>query len=270
MTDATEQHLISPPDGGGWFGRARDGGDAPMVLYCFAHAGGGGSFFQPWRELLEPEVDVRPVVLPGRETRISEPPVTSVTELVDPVARAIEADVAGRPGGDYAVFGHSMGSVVAYEVTRRLEAGPGADPSCLVVSGRRAPHLPARHEPLHVMPDDAFLDAVVRLNGTPDELLEHDDLIRLLLPTMRADFTVSETYREQPGTRLRCPVAALTGDADPQADLAEMAGWRVTTTGPFTLRVFRGDHFYLIPAMHDVVAAVRATLRRPATAARPT
>jgi len=270
MTGATEQPTAGQPAGGAWFGRGRDGGDqdgeAPTVLYCFAHAGGGGSFFQPWRELLEPGVEVRPVVLPGRETRISEPPVTSVTELVEPVARAIEADVAGR-AGDYAVFGHSMGSVVAYEVTRRLEAGPGPDPTCLFVSGRRAPHLPARHEPLHVMPDEAFLDAVVQLNGTPDELLEHDDLIRLLLPTMRADFTVSETYREQPGGRLRCPVAALTGDADPQADLEEMAGWRVTTTGAFTLRVFRGDHFYLIPAMSDVVAAVRATLQRLAAAA---
>ncbi|HEY6795198.1 MAG TPA: alpha/beta fold hydrolase [Kineosporiaceae bacterium] len=241
-----------------WLGRSARETAAGARLFCFAHAGGGAAFFHPWRAGLLPDVEVCPVTLPGREARAGERAATRMDEVVDPVTQAL-ASLTDRP---YAVFGHSMGAAVAYEVARRLESSGVPGPRCLFVSGRRAPHLPSRRPPLHGLPDQELLSAVAELNGTPDGVLRHDDLLRLFLPTLRADFALNETYRPLPGTALRCAVSSLTGDADPQVDLDEIAGWRAVTSGAFTLRVFRGEHFYLKGAPPEVVAAVRSDLRR--------
>ena len=241
-----------------WLGGAADTGDAPTRLFCFTHAGGGAAFFHPWRQALLPEIDVCPIILPGREARLREQPYTRIEQLLDPLLDAL-APYLDRP---FAVFGHSMGSVVAYETARRLEAAGGPQPICLFASGRRAPTLPARREPLHRLQGDAFLHAVSTLNGVPDQVLRQPEVFTLFLPALRADFELNEVYAPLPGPRLHCPVSALTGDADPEVDLDEMAAWRAVTEGPFTLRVFRGDHFYLKGAPADLLAALRADLRR--------
>ncbi|CCH31886.1 Thioesterase [Saccharothrix espanaensis DSM 44229] len=180
-----------------------------------------------------------PVVLPGRETRLRETPLTTVADIATPLAEAIKAH-ADRP---YALFGHSMGSVVAYEVARRLTTAP-RPPLRLFVSGRRAPHLPARRAPLHPLRQDEFVHAVAKMGGTPRELLDQHDLMRMFLPGLRADFTVNETYAPLPGPVLDCPVSALTGDTDPEVTVPEVRAWADATVGPFSLRVFPGGHFY--------------------------
>ncbi|MBB5953766.1 surfactin synthase thioesterase subunit [Saccharothrix tamanrassetensis] len=229
--------------------------DAPVLLYCVAHAGGGAAFFRPWRDALAPDVGVCPVVLPGREARLRETPCTAVDQIVPPLAAAISAH-ADRP---YALFGHSMGAVIAYEVARTLSTLPDG-PSHLFVSGRRAPHLPARRDPLHPLPHKEFMPAVAAMGGTPAEVLDQPDLIRMFLPGLRADFTVNETYEHRPGPALDCPVTGLTGDTDPEVDLAEMRRWNDITTGPFRLRVFRGGHFYLTGPPAEVANALRTDL----------
>lgn len=229
--------------------------DAPVLLYCVAHAGGGASFFRPWREVLAPGIGLCPVVLPGRESRLRERACTAVEQIVPPLADAIEAH-ADRP---YGLLGHSMGAIVAYEVARRLSLARNG-PSWLFVSGRRAPHLPARRAPLHPLPHEEFVPAVARLGGTPVEVLEQPGMMRVFLPGLRADFTVNETYRPLPGPPLSCPVSALTGDTDPEVDVAEMRRWSEVTTGPFSLRVFRGGHFYLAGPPAEVAQALRADL----------
>ncbi|GGP51590.1 thioesterase II family protein [Saccharothrix coeruleofusca] len=242
---------------GDWITGSGAGGDAPVLLFCVPHAGGGGGFFRPWAEALRPDVRVLPVVLPGRERRLRERPLTRAEDIVGPLARA----VARRVDRPFAVLGHSMGSVLAYEVARRLES-EGHHPLCLFASGRRAPHLPARRPPLHPLPEAEFLDQVGRLNGTPPEVLRDAGLRALFTPSLRADFEVNETYAPLPGPPLRCRVSALVGGADPEADLEEVAAWRHATTGEFTLRVFHGDHFYLKGAPAELLAAIRADLRR--------
>ena len=241
-----------------WLGGAADSGDAPTRLFCFTHAGGGAAFFHPWRQALLPEIDVCPIILPGREARLRERPYTRIEHVLDPLLDAL-APYLDRP---FALFGHSMGSVVAYETARRLEAAAGPQPLCLFASGRRAPTLPARREPLHRLQGDAFLAAVSTLNGVPEQVLRQPEVFTLFLPALRADFELNEVYTPLPGPRLHCPVSALTGDADPEVDLDEMAAWRAVTAGGFTLRVFRGDHFYLKGAPADLLAALRADLRR--------
>ncbi|MER7165767.1 alpha/beta fold hydrolase [Micromonospora sp. NPDC000207] len=229
--------------------------DAPTLLYCVPHAGGGAAFFRPWRAALAPEVGLCPVVLPGRESRVRERPMTTVDQIVPPLAQAIR-DHADRP---YAILGHSMGAVVAYEVARRLSL-TGREPSRLFVSGRRAPHLPARRAPRHDLPRDEFLPAVAALGGTPPEILRQPDLMGVFLPGLRADFTVNETYQPMPGPPLTCPVSALTGSTDPEVEVTEMRAWAQVTTGPYRLRVFPGGHFYLAGPPPEVADALRADL----------
>jgi len=248
--------------GGGWVaGTAGNGAgpapDAPVRLFCFAHAGGGVAFFRPWRLALAPAVDVRPVLLPGRESRIRELPYRRIEQLLDPLAAALLPHL-DRP---YALFGHSLGSIIAYEVARRLSAG-GSGPACLLVSGRRAPTLPSTRRQFSALPEDEFVAAVATLNGTPPEVLRQPQLLRLLLPALRADFELNETYRPLPGPVLRCPLGAYLGAADPEVDPAELLGWHRETAGEFTLRMFPGDHFYLRDGRPEVLAAVRHDLQR--------
>jgi medium-chain acyl-[acyl-carrier-protein] hydrolase len=249
----------SAPGTGRWVGGDRRNGaaDAPERLFCFNHAGGGPSFFRPWCKALAPEIDVRPIQLPGRESRFDEPPYRRVDQLLDPVCAALEPYL-DRP---YALFGHSMGSLVAYEVARRLSDGSGPAPSCLVVSGRRGPRIATNRRALHGLPDGEFLAEVGRLGGMPHEVLDQPDLLEMILPTLRADYELSEVYRPLPGGHLTCAVAAYMGTADSEVDRTGLEGWRQETTGEFTLRVFAGDHFYLKGGRPDVLRAVRHDLR---------
>jgi len=236
-------------------GRGEDFG-AARQLFCFPHAGGGPSFFRQWCAALRPEIAVRRVLLPGREWRLEEPPFRRIGELVEPLCAALEPYL-GQP---YALFGHSMGAVVAYEVARRLSGVGTAGPTCLIVSGRRAPMLAGNRRPLSRSPDDEFLDEVVRLNGIPPEVLDESELISMLLPTLRADYELAETYRPLHGGRVDCPVIAYLSTSDPEINYDEMFGWREVTTAEFTMRVFPGDHFYLRGGRPDVVNAVREDL----------
>jgi surfactin synthase thioesterase subunit len=233
--------------------------DAPLRLFCFPHAGGGGSFYLPWAAGLAPQIAVYPVVLPGREGRIREPAFDRMAPLLDALVEAL----LPYTDQDFAIFGHSMGSVVGYEFARRLELQHGRRPRCLLVSGRRAPHLPARRAPLHTRPDSGFTEGLRELNGTPGEVLADEALLRLFLPTLRADFAVNETYAASGGPPLTCPVSALTGTADPEVTVEEMAQWRSVTASEFRLRVFYGDHFYLKSRPEDVLDAIRQDLTQP-------
>jgi medium-chain acyl-[acyl-carrier-protein] hydrolase len=245
-------------------GRAEEG-DAARQLFCFAHAGGGPSFFRSWRAPLAPEIAVRRVLLPGRESRLEEPPFRHITELVGPLCAALEPYL-DQP---YALFGHSMGAVVAFEVARWFSGSSRPGPACLIVSGRRAPGLPSGRQRLSQLPDDEFVAEVGRLNGIPPEVLSEPELVEMVLPALRADYELAETYQPVSGGRLDCPVAAYLGTDDPEVDFAGMLRWREVTTGEFAVRVFGGDHFYLKGGRPDVLDALRDDLRPERSARAP-
>ncbi|MCM2416780.1 alpha/beta fold hydrolase [Streptomyces sp. RKAG293] len=237
---------------GSWLRNGDATTDAPLRLFCFPHAGGGGGFFRPWRALLPPQIEVCPVILPGREARIEETPYTRMADLLDPLCEGL-APYLDRP---YALFGHSMGAAVAYEVARRFDGDPVRAPRRLLVSGRRAPHLAARRRAFAGLDDADFLQAVAQLGGIPEEVLRHRELVRMFLPGLRADFAVNETYRPSEGPPLTCPVAGFTGERDPEVTPLEMGLWNRTTKGPFRMTVYEGNHFYL----KDLPVPLRAGL----------
>lgn len=247
---------------GQWIRRFHPAPQAAAQLVCLGHAGGSASYFFPVSKALSPAVDVLAVQYPGRQERRREAPFEDAELLADAVAGQLAA-VTDRP---LALFGHSLGATVAFEVARRLETA-GTTPLTLFVSGRTAP---SRHRTqwVHLGDDEQLLAEIVRMEGTDPAMLQDPELVRMILPAFRSDYKAAETYRYRPGAPLRCPVVALTGDADPQVTEAEAEAWREHTTGPFDLRVFPGGHFYLNQHAGDVVALIRQTMS--ATAAHGT
>lgn len=239
-----------------WFSGGQPAENARLRLFCFAHAGGGGSAYWALRRVLAPDIDVQAVVLPGRESRIREAPCTRIEQLLDPLTAAI----AGRTDLPYVLFGHSLGTLLAYEVARRLSTG-GAPPLVMVVSGRRGPWQPARRQ-YRGLDDAQFLAAISELGGIPAEILAQPSLLELVLPALRADFMINDSYIPQPGAPLRCPLAAYSGADDPEVSRSDLMAWERETSGEFAVRVFPGGHFYLRGARPDVVSALRADLGR--------
>jgi surfactin synthase thioesterase subunit len=191
-------------------------------------------------QALAPDIEVLAIQYPGRQDRYSEP----VWEDLHALADRIAAELAGQVNRPTALFGHSMGAVVAFEVARRLQQ-QDIVPLGLIVSGRRAPSR-QRPDRVHLGGDAALIDEVRRLTGTGTAVLADPTLLRLILPALRGDYRAVETYRHRPGPPLTCPVVALAGDADPLADLDEIAAWAAHTEAAFRMRVFPGGHFFLL------------------------
>lgn len=250
---------MSTPAPDRWIQRPRPAPGARLRLFCIPHAGGGASAYRGWADALPPEVEVCPVQLPGRENRMAEPAIDRLEPLVEALAEAV-----GRWSDlPFAVFGHSNGALIAFELARHLRAREARQMAHLFASGRRAPHLPQRTPFLHALPDDAFVREVRALGGTPEEVLAHPELLRLLIPLLRADIALNETYAFRDEPPLDLPLTAYGGIADEKAHRDELEGWARHTARAFVLRLFPGDHFFLHgPARDAVLRALAQDLLR--------
>ncbi|MET7703686.1 MULTISPECIES: thioesterase II family protein [unclassified Streptomyces] len=242
-------------DSSAWIRRFHPAAHAAHRLVCFPHAGGAASFYFPVSRTLAPDVDVLAIQYPGRQDRRHEPCIDSIPALADAVAEQIEPWCQGP----VTFFGHSMGASLAFEVARRLEER-GTVLHGLFASGRRAPSA-VRDERVHLLDDDGLITDISRLSGTDTQVLGDPEILRMILPAVRADYRAAETYRYTPGPPLTCPLFALTGDDDPQVTLEEARAWGEHTTGPFTLQVFAGGHFYLNAQAPAVIETLRSHLR---------
>jgi surfactin synthase thioesterase subunit len=231
---------------------------ASLRLICFPHAGGSAVFYRPWAKAVSPAVEVHAVQYPGRADRFRDPFVTDAARMARLVAAAM-APLRDRP---VALFGHSMGALVAYEVARVLEE-QGAPAVHLFASGTRPPH--ARDDSWHVTDkdDDGLVAEMVKMGGTDAELLADPEMRALVLPYVRDDFRIVETYRHTPGPRLTSPVTVMIGDSDPHVDEAQAARWAEVGDGAFTQRTLPGGHFYLVPQQAAVLDTVQRGLGVP-------
>jgi surfactin synthase thioesterase subunit len=238
-------------------GRPRTQTQPRARLLCFAHAGGGSSFFQPWRQAFGDDVEICPIVLPGREIRLGERRYNRLEDLMEPMLDGLMPflDVP------YGVFGHSLGSIIAFEFARKA-AARGRKPELLAVSGRRAPHLRARRSPRYQLDDANLLAVVAEFGGTAAAVLEDRELMKLFLPILRDDFAMNETYAPLPGRPLSCDIVAVTGDADKEVREEELVAWREVTTGAFEHHVLAGGHFYMQPDPRALLDIMRAALTR--------
>lgn len=230
-----------------WIHRLKPVRDPPVRLICFHHAGGSASSFARFARTLDNSIEVMAIQSPGRQDRRNEPRLHSVSELVNAAFPAVRGQ-ADRP---IALFGHSLGAIVAFEMARLLEATRIA-PRIVFVSGRPAPTT-RRDESVHRLSDAGILAELRMLGGPGIQFFDDDDVAGEFLPSIRSDYTAIETYRCEPNARLNCPVTALVGDHDPCVTLDEARRWSGHTKADFDLRVFPGGHFYLYDEV-DVVA----------------
>ncbi|WUI02381.1 alpha/beta fold hydrolase [Spirillospora sp. NBC_00431] len=242
-----------------WFRCAESRPWASLRLFCLPHAGGSAVFFRPWAKEVNPAVEVHAVQYPGRADRLGEP----LIDDADRVARIIAGEMAPLIDRPAAVFGHSMGAVLAYEVTRLLQER-GTPPVHLFVSGTRPPH-DRDDVPVSERDDDALVDEILALGGTDAEVLRNAELRALVLPYVRNDFALLEKYVHRAGTRLTVPITAIIGDADTHVSEEQATGWADVTDGGFAMTVLPGDHFYLVGRQRDVIAEIHRTLGVPAT-----
>ncbi|MEV7420659.1 alpha/beta fold hydrolase [Streptomyces sp. NPDC089919] len=236
-----------------WIKRPRPRPDARARLFCVPHAGAGPSYFARWAAELPESVELCLVHLPGREARLTEPPLDDIGAI----ARRFAAEAAPLLDLPFALFGHSMGAIVAYEAAPLL----AAPPRHLFVSAAPPAHRLVEEPPVSHLPDDEFLAEVRRAYaGIPDSVFQDPRLMRLMLPAMRADFAAYEHYRWTGRPQLACPVTALGGSEDALVPADCLAGWGELTAAGCTVRVHEGGHFYLTDVRDEVQALVAGVL----------
>lgn len=240
-----------------WVRCPRPSDRARARLFCLPYGGGGAAIFREWPRDLWPEIEVWHVQLPGREARHREPLLTRMDALVTPLADSMMPHL----DPPYAIFGHSMGALIGFELARCLRRAGAPDPIYLFVSARRAPHVQDPRPPLHNLPDPDLVEQLCRrYNGMPQAVLESPDLMRLFVPVIRADLTLTETYSYAPEEPLACPISAFGGLDDGAVTRDDLAAWGDQTRESFTLRMLSGGHFFLQTLRPRLLSAIAADL----------
>jgi surfactin synthase thioesterase subunit len=242
---------------------------AELRLFCLPYAGSGAVVYRDWPSVVPERVQVCPIELPGRGSRNGEAAFTRLAPLANALAKALEGAL-DRP---FALFGHSMGGLVAYELARTLRRAGGPQPVHLFVSATAAPGTAPAQPLVHCAAERDVKHRLRELNGTPREVLENEELMELMLPTIRADFAVLETYQYREEPPLPVPITVFGGTQDRAVPLANLNGWRGHSAVGCRLRLFPGDHFFLHSAAAEVIHAVsqilRPTTRPPTTVPGP-
>jgi medium-chain acyl-[acyl-carrier-protein] hydrolase len=224
-----------------WIVQTKPAPFALLRLFCFPFAGGGAQSFRAWPEKLPSTIEVCAVQLPGHETRMREKPLSSIAPMIE----AMTPSVIPYLDKPFVFFGHSMGAIIAFELARALRRHGKLLPKSLMVSARVAPHLPIPRRPIHDLPQPDFIEGLKSLNGTPKQVLEDSDLMELVIPLLRADLAVHETYVYLEEEPLQCDIMAFGGLQDPEAGREAIDAWRIHTSGEFVRRMVPGDHFFI-------------------------
>jgi medium-chain acyl-[acyl-carrier-protein] hydrolase len=226
--------------------------NARMRLFCMPYAGAGASIFHPWRRGTLSEAEICAIQLPGRESRILDKPFSSIVPLVKDLADAIET----RLDKPFAFFGHSNGALICFELARLLRRRNLQLPFALIASGHNAPDLPLVKAPIAHLPEEEFLHSLKRLNGVPKEIETNREIMELLLPTLRADISVAETYQYFPEEPLDCPILAVYGMNDPETDYESILAWQRQTKRAFSAHMMPSDHFFLNSCRRELLGYI--------------
>lgn len=233
--------------------------NARLRLFCFPHAGGSGRVFQKWPRLFPETIEVCPLEYPGRGARLREPPFKRIVILAADIAEAL-LPLFDTP---FVFFGHSMGATVAFELARHLRRANKTLPVHLFVSACDPPHFPREDSKIYDLPESEFIEELRRLNGTPAEVLAHPELMQLISPMLRADFEAVDTYSLVDESPLSCPLTVYGGTEDETVAKETLGEWRRHTTGPFSLQMIQGNHFYLQTSESVVIRSILSKLMPP-------
>ena len=231
-----------------------------LRLFCFHYLGGGASAFRQWQEVLPAEIEVCPVQLPGREGRIQEPAFEDLQQLADTLTESLQPWL-DRP---FAIYGHSMGSLIGFEWARRVRQRYGMSPQHFFAAAYFAPHAPGPNQTRKEWQQAELLEVVQRVLDVPEAVLANPEFMQALLPTIQADSRLVASYRYQAEAPLECPISAFGGLEDPEIAQSDLALWREHTEGEFRLEMFPGRHLFLLDGREQVVAAVARELKAAA------
>ena len=230
-----------------------------MRLFCIPHAGGGPSAFRGWKEQLAPEIGTTVVQLPGREGRFREKPYQRMPRLVSDLADAVVPFLNAEQS--FAFFGNSLGALIAFETLHEIRRRTGYEAAHLFVSASGAPHVPPPLPPMGHLGDRELVQEVsARYGGIPDAVLEDEEFLSLLLPTLRADICMLEAYERNTPSPLGCSITVFGGTRDRTVPIGHLDAWSAQTTSAFTRRLLDEDHLYLQSARERLTAEVRDTL----------
>jgi medium-chain acyl-[acyl-carrier-protein] hydrolase len=240
-----------------WIVGGRISPNSRCRLFCVPHSGSGASHFSSWQKFLSPLLDICPIQLPGRETRLRETPLTRI----DQIAEILAAELKPYLDLPYILYGYSTGALIAFELARELRRQNIIPAVSLYALARPAPHLPQAKYPLHQLPDEIFLAELTRrFNGMSPLILQDRELMQLLLPTLRADITALETYVYQTEAPLECPIRVYGGSFDSTTTEDELRAWRMHTKSSFNLQMFPGDHFFIRSNQQSIFQAITAEI----------
>lgn len=259
MTFYDERPSMTKAFNSAWINLPKPNASAKVRLFCFPYAGGGVFEYRVWAACLPAAVEIGAVQLPGRETRLGETPFTRIRALCETLAAAM-TPFLNKP---FAFYGHSLGALIAFELIRELRRAGSPLPKHLLVSGARAPQLPSLEPPVYHLPDDELIREVnARYGGIPAEVLANGEMLELLLPMLRADFAMHDTYVYYDDLPLDCPIACFGGQQDASTPLTHLEAWRDQTRNTFAQQMFGGDHFFIRSARAPLLQAVSAHLNQ--------
>jgi medium-chain acyl-[acyl-carrier-protein] hydrolase len=227
-----------------------------LRLFCFPYAGGSALLYRNWQLALPAEIEVCPVQLPGRGLRLNEPAMTSIYEM----SAAALSGLLPLFQEPFALFGHSMGALIAFELCRLLERERQIVPAMLLVAGARAPHLREEEAPTWNLPNAEFIEKLRDMNGTPEEALADPELMEFLSPVIRADFRAVQSYKYKESGPLSSPIAAFGGLKDEDVTIERLKGWRSQTLNSFSYSLFSGDHFFINSCRRELLNRVALKL----------
>lgn len=232
------------------------GGPRRFRLYCFHHAGGNGLNFRQWQGKLSSAIEVCAIQLPGRGQRMAEQPLSDLFEVV----KALAPVIAQQSNLPFAFFGHSMGALLAYELARYCQLHALPTPTALFVSGSPAPQYRKAPRGLHKLDDDALISELAKYDGTPAEVLQHKELMSMILPIVRTDFAMLDAYQHFPAPLLTMPITVLAGKKDQHTTPEQIDGWAKETSNLCRIQWFEGGHFFIHDESDAVLDCVTADL----------
>jgi medium-chain acyl-[acyl-carrier-protein] hydrolase len=241
---------------GSWFFVPRRLANPRVRVFCFPYAGGSATLFRDWPKELPGDVELIGVQLPGRAFRLKDPPFTQMSSLLD----ELENQLGPHLDVPFVFWGHSFGAILAYELIRRFEKQGRTLPLMAILSGRKAPHLPNTGFDVRGMGDDEFIEELRKLGGTPDEIINNRRLMNLVLPALRADFELLNTWQHESGQTLAVPLRIVGGKEDLPIKLEDLEAWGQYTRSGFSVHLFKGDHFYVHHAEDELLPWLSTTL----------
>jgi len=228
------------------------------ILFCFSYAGGSATVYNKFNQYLDKNIEILPIEYAGRGKRINEEFYPNISCAIDDIYKEVSRHINEC---EFAFFGHSMGTVIAYEVGKRIKEKCSREPIHIFVSGRYPPHINKKGTRLHLLPDERFKDEILKVGGTPKEVFENKEYAELFIPILRADYKLIELYSfNEDLTKFNSGITVFSGKDDKIVERNELFEWQKYSEYGIDVYEFDGGHFFINNHIKEIVETINTTL----------